>query len=431
MPSLNRSPQPPRDQEPSLSADQPIANSLERHHEPPFLSRVVLHNYKNISYCDVSLGNLTFLVGPNGSGKSNFLESLQFVKDAVRFDLETTLTSRNGLPSVLSNSAGSGASIGMRLDFSLPSSRLGHYAFLLNPTPGGGHKVLREECFVYGPNSDHLPAYFKILEGTVDTNVATLTGSEAVGQAELALSHSGHFGDPINQVGRAIMGMNFYNIVPDAFRKPTNMPSLSKILAENGGNLPAVLQRLATQRSESTQRIEEYLTRIVPTVGSVRARLVGGMQLLEFFSAETSIQALDASLMSAGTLRVLGILTALFQAPEEPNEQFTVVGIEEPEAAVHPGAAGVLLDALREASETIQVLVTSHSPELLDDKRLAPSSIISFDVDQGSTRIGMLDEVGASSIRDRLVTAGELLRVNQVYPNVSVVQSPVDSLFGK
>ena len=43
------------------------------------------------------------------------------------------------------------------------------------------------------------------------------------------------------------------------------------------------------------------------------------------------------------------------------------MGIEEPELALHPAAAGVLIDSLREAADTAQVLVTSHSPDLLDD----------------------------------------------------------------
>ena len=37
----------------------------------PFITRVVLKNYKSIDSCNVKLGNLNFLIGQNGSGKSN------------------------------------------------------------------------------------------------------------------------------------------------------------------------------------------------------------------------------------------------------------------------------------------------------------------------------------------------------------------------
>jgi hypothetical protein len=93
------------------------------------------------------------------------------------------------------------------------------------------------------------------------------------------------------------------------------------------------------------------------------------------------------------------------------------VGIEEPEVALHPAAAGVLLDALMDASRHTQVLVTSHSPELLDDYRISADSILAVVAKRGITSIASLDEVGRSVLRDRLYTPGELLKLNQLKPD--------------
>ena len=71
-----------------------------------------------------------------------------------------------------------------------------------------------------------------------------------------------------------------------------------------------------------------------------------------------------------------------------------LLGIEEPEAAVHPGAAGVLRDALRTASENTQVIVTSHSPDLLEDKDVGDDSILGVVNVNGETKIGPLDDEG-------------------------------------
>ena len=125
--------------------------------------------------------------------------------------------------------------------------------------------------------------------------------------------------------------------------------------------------------------------------------------------------------MSDGTLRALGVLVALFQSKNGQSPRVPLVGIEEPEIALHPAAAGALLDALREASARTQVLVTSHSPDLLDDTRIATESILAVTADQGLTRIGPLDEVGISAVRDRLYTPGELLRLNQLTPDPAAV----------
>ena len=79
-------------------------------------------------------------------------------------------------------------------------------------------------------------------------------------------------------------------------------------------------------------------------------------------------------------------------------------------------AAGILIDSLRDASRNTQVLVTSHSPDLLDNPQLDTDSILAVVADAGTTTIGQLDEAGKSALRDRLYTAGELLRLNQLAP---------------
>ena len=65
--------------------------------------------------------------------------------------------------------------------------------------------------------------------------------------------------------------------------------------------------------------------------------------------------------MSDGTLRAIALITAIFQIPKPP-----VVVIEEPELTMHPGALGAILDLLQLASERMQVVVTTHSPDILD-----------------------------------------------------------------
>lgn len=71
----------------------------------------------------------------------------------------------------------------------------------------------------------------------------------------------------------------------------------------------------------------------------------------------------EAFSLSDGTLRVLGRITAVFQRPRP-----SLLVIEEPEASIHPGALGSILDVLRFASRCMQVVVTTHSPDILDAK---------------------------------------------------------------
>jgi predicted ATPase len=121
--------------------------------------------------------------------------------------------------------------------------------------------------------------------------------------------------------------------------------------------------------------------------------------------------------MSDGTLRAVGILVALFQSSNGQKARVPLVGIEEPEVALHPAAAGILLDALMDASRHTQVLVTSHSPDLLDNYQISADSILAVVAKGGITSIARLDEVGRSVLRDRLYTPGELLKLNQLSPD--------------
>ena len=121
--------------------------------------------------------------------------------------------------------------------------------------------------------------------------------------------------------------------------------------------------------------------------------------------------------MSDGTLRAFGVLVALFQGAGGDDAERRLIGIEEPEAALHPAAAGILIDGLRDAAEHSQVLVTSHSPDLLDNDEISVDSIFAVVAEHGESRIGPLDEAGRTALREHLYTAGELLRMDQLNPD--------------
>lgn len=129
----------------------------------------------------------------------------------------------------------------------------------------------------------------------------------------------------------------------------------------------------------------------------------------------------DAANMSDGTLRALSVLVSLFQFSNGDGPTVRLVGIEEPETALHPAAAALLLDSLLEAIERLQVIVTSHSPDLLDSKELLTESILAAVGSEGDTQIAQMDQHGREALRDRLYTAGELLRLGQLLPDPDAI----------
>jgi predicted ATPase len=212
--------------------------------------------------------------------------------------------------------------------------------------------------------------------------------------------------------------MGFYNLNPDVIRE-LQSPDPGVILTRDGSNIASVLNTLAGRSSLQKERIEEYLSKIVAGIAGVDSVPVGPKETLQFRQDVSGAKypwRFIAANMSDGTLRALGNLVALFQGGVAPYS-VPFVGIEEPETALHPAAAGILTDALADASEQTQIAVTSHSPDLLDNERIPDESLLAVISERGETKIGPLDFAGRSALRDHLFTAGDLLRMDQLRPD--------------
>ena len=377
-----------------------------------FITRVILKNYKSIAACDVQLGPLMFLVGPNGAGKSNFLDALRFVADALNSSLDHALRDRGGINDVRRRSRGHPNHFRIQLEFTLPEGTTGHYAFRIGVRSPGGYEVQTEECILYSEQVFGGEKYFRVKNGEVETSVKV---APAASKDRLYLVNASGLPE-FRPIYDAFSRMGFYSLNPDKIRD-LQSPDPGDVLIRDGSNLASVLRQLA---SPAKERIEEYLAKVVPGVHGVEIKELGPKETLEFrqdIAGARSPWRFLANNMSDGTLRVLGILAALFQGNRDAQKRVPLVGIEEPEIALHPAAAGVLLGSLRQAANKTQVLITSHSPDLLDNKDLDIASILAVEARDGNTVIGPVDEVGRSVVRDRLFTIGELLSIDQLQPD--------------
>ena len=384
-----------------------------------FITKVALRNYKSIAACDVELGPLMFLVGPNGAGKSNFLDSLRFVADALNSSLDHAIRDRGGIDDVHCRSGGRPKYFSIHLDFTLSEGSTGHYAFRINALQRGRYKVQREECVLRSTQHPTQEDYFYVENGTVTKT--NLEVAPAAAADRLYLVNASGLKE-FHPVYEAFSRMGFYSLNLDKI-KDLQAPDPGDLLTRDGSNLASVFKQLSPSMKE---RIKEYLAAIVPSVDKVESRKYGPKEGLVFTqnAAKTrESQRFLANNMSDGTLRALGILVALFQGNYDPKKRVLLVGIEEPESALHPAAAGVLLDALREAGDKTQIIVTSHSPDLLDDKDLDPESILAVEAHDGITVIAGVNEASISVLRDRLYTTGELLRLNQLQPDPASIDA--------
>lgn len=108
----------------------------------------------------------------------------------------------------------------------------------------------------------------------------------------------------------------------------------------------------------------------------------------------------------------LGLLLAVFQISKP-----SLIFIDEPEASIHPGAAGAVLDTLRYAASTMQVVVSTQSPEILDAKWIEDRNLRSVVWREGATRVEEIPENARRALQTHLMGAGELLRSEALEPS--------------
>jgi predicted ATP-binding protein involved in virulence len=101
----------------------------------------------------------------------------------------------------------------------------------------------------------------------------------------------------------------------------------------------------------------------------------------------------------------------VFQKPSP-----SILVIEEPEATIHPGALGAVLDLIRRAAKTMQVVVTTHSPELLDADWIKDHNLRIVSWQEGASHLLPPSEATRKAMQQHLMGAGELLRSNALHP---------------
>jgi predicted ATPase len=414
----------------------------------PLITRVWAKNFRSIEFAEIELSPLTVLVGPNASGKSNLLDVLRFIADAVRDGLDTAITDRGGINSIGRRATGGrtyGLAIGVQFE---NNDFIVQYDFSIQNEKKGDYRIRREYIRVNHKNSSTNLVEIMIRDGRLIkpklerpigirgdlydrfnyedrikslrfglkdltlrsdfANIALLIPMTSTLPDDYPIIMSIEEGiEGVAAFRRYLSHMCFYHIFPNIFREPQRM-SNPHPLSERGENLASVLQDMIQRKSPFLQELKEALAYVVPGVRDIKVTQAGSFLVVELDHAGVAGNGrkawFDLSLESDGMLRLLGLLVALLQDPPP-----SLIAIEEPELTIHLGAMGVLADIMKEATLRTQVLVTTHSPDLID--RLPIESIRAVTAEGGSTKVGMVADYQIRSVKEGLFLPGELHRM--------------------
>lgn len=371
------------------------------------IERLIVSNYRSLGEnVDLELGPFTALVGPNGSGKSNVVDVFRFISDCMHMGLFGALTNRNGIGAVRRWSDGHPFNVTITLELALDVDHRGTYSFELMGDTAEEYRVHWEAASVSGTKGNF---NFLIGEG------GRIQGPEGLAPSldgkSLALPLIG--GDARFQpLVQALQRISVYSIFPDTLRGPQKYSPM-KPMDGHGSNWASILkdQPVRSWKPELISALQK-LTGDIEDIKVSQAASYLVVQFRHTSKREKKPKWLDAAQESDGTLRVAGIVTALLQEPPVP-----VLGIEEPELTVHPGAIPLLYDFLKQASRKSQVLVTTHSPELLDQMEAEDVRVVTRGPE--GTTVSPMAGSQRAAVREGLLTLGEVLRTEGLQPEQS------------
>ncbi len=372
--------------------------------------RLELTNFLSYKSALVDLGQFVALIGPNASGKSNMVSGIRLLRDIAVYGLPVALARRGGFDQLRHRSAGRPNDPGLRLTFVLDDEQESFYELKLGAVKGGRYRVKEETASVHRPGghftmrSDGTKVEW-LDEFRQDGECARLPGSFAVPPGQSALSSGGIAG---YLVFNALQAMRTVEVSP-AKVADLQEPSSTQEFEPDGSNVVSLYEILSV---EDRRALVDELAAIVPGIVSIEVARLADRQTLRFKqSTESGNREFYAKQMSDGTLRALAILLAVRQMPARG-----LLVIEEPEIAIHLGALRTLVELLKAQSDRVQVMITTHSADIVDALPLEALRVVWNQND--ASHIAPVSEHSREPVRLGLITPGELLRSDALDPAV-------------
>ena len=318
-----------------------------------FLEKIYIKNFLSLRNVTLPLKPLTVLVGPNASGKSNVLSALYSLRSMMTDEKLPTVELVQGY---------------------LWAGKTGHITFQLQakvqeiPTVYAlkfkadvNTPFVAEELSVEGVTVISVENGKGEVQDENGKNKTTYTSNK------LALKSAGDYGDkPItSDLTKFIKSWEIYDFQPEFIRnRLSTFSHVPKELHESlkldtyGLGLAEVLLDWHGNAPENFRSVSESLASCT-NISIEHSSINGNDKLCLLEGYENPIPMEGAS---DGTLRLIAYNTLLSQ-PELPP----LIAIEEPEQSLHPGALTDIASILEQLAERTQVIITTHSSQLLDN----------------------------------------------------------------
>ena len=320
-------------------------------------TRIRLENWRNFRHVEVDLQGRVFLVGPNASGKSNFLDAFRFLHDVAKHSgFQQAVLLRGGVSRLRNWSAPDRSDVAIAVSIgSDDQPNLWEYEVRFREAPSGrpiltAERVKREGFELNRPDEDDRQ----------DPARLTQTALEQV-----SLNRD------FREIADFLSTVFYLHVVPQLVREPDR--SAGRTADPFGGDF---LEQIADLPPDLLRERLDWVTRVlqvaVPEIERLDIERNGrGQAHLRAQDRSSGRWQTEADL-SDGTLRLIGLLWSHRVNPSGP------LILEEPELSLHPEIVRRLpqLFALMESQTGQQILLSTHSPDLLRDEGIGLDEIL-------------------------------------------------------
>lgn len=362
------------------------------------------YSFKDVSI-DLQEGT-TVMVGINGSGKSNLIKAINLLKEGIagkeNFQ-EVFISQMGGFDEVFYKGEGENEfpnSIGLKFVFSGPKvAKYGFnffedisYEIFIIRKPGGSNFFLREKLSIERNNGrEYLYLEFYNGKGVLNEVADLEDGRQGLIRYEdkpseelvLRTIFDSDRYYPLYTIRQAISNIAVYEYFNTTSQGPMRRAvkaTSEKRLLSDGSNLAQIINTIKITHKPSFRKLEETLRQINEHFQGFDFRFLGSSGTLELLLDESNLLSpVHVTHLSDGTLRFLCLLAILFNP-----DRGSFICIDEPEVGLHPDMLTLISNIIQEASEDTQVLLATHSENILNQFNVDDLRVFEKDEDNST-----------------------------------------------
>ena len=346
------------------------------------ITHVTAHNWRNFKNLDVAVADRLLIVGPNAAGKSNLLDLFRFLGDISRpgGGLAAALEARGGLSRA-------------RCLFARNNHK-GELAIMVDLRDG--EDEWRYELAIKGKKGGHN-------HPIVVREIVTRNGRELLSRPD---ANDARDPDQLTQthleqisanrefrpIAEYFAKANYFHPVPQMIRYPQAGGASPRVF---GSSMIADMNATPVRTRQAWfRRIERALQSAVPGFETLRLEVdkAGQPHLIAGYrNWRRNPSEQNETDFSDGTLRLIGLLWTIISSPANGG----VLLLEEPELSLNAAVVQKLasLLAMAQRGTSMQVILSTHSPELLDDEGIRPGEVLVLQVTSDATVANQLSEI--------------------------------------